>query len=319
MALSTKDGLWDRNFQSYEQEELEKDTEFDDEIKIEWAHLSCLKRRNASTLTVGNDKSCHMFNALLKPKYFQIATITYAHHTVDVTNSQRGIAQNVVIYSNKDPTKSTQQQSCGNAAALIATRGALIDEEATKPEHIFVYAPNVPAIYNYCISEFILFHFRPQQVICLDLLSRGNYVQNYDELQIPQIRKVVTQTVYDKINGNKDASDEKKEETQRMNMEFVDGIQYLETGNFISSFAAAVLQQCEYNGTDGYLFVSISDLDYLTETLISFGNILVDFCPSLSHVLGVKKSNKLRSIVSKRCAKYGNKMGHVLTGRDMFC
>ena len=70
MTLSSKDGLWDRNFENYEQHELDKDTKLDDEITINWLHLSCLKRQNVDILILGNDKSCHIFNALMKDQYY---------------------------------------------------------------------------------------------------------------------------------------------------------------------------------------------------------------------------------------------------------
>ena len=70
MALSSKDGLWDRNFQSYEQEELDKDTKLEDEIQIKWIDVSCLARKNVDTVIIGNDKSCHLFNAFMKNKYY---------------------------------------------------------------------------------------------------------------------------------------------------------------------------------------------------------------------------------------------------------
>eukprot|EP01084_Bolivina_argentea_P078211 141896_1 len=321
MALSSKDGLWDRNFQSYEQSELDQDTKLEDEIKIKWVHMSCLKRKEVSKLIVGNDKSCHIFNALFKDKFYKLATISYANYKVNVTNSQHGIAQNVIIYSNKNPLNSSTFNQLGSAAIIMAQTGQINDDEAKKQEIIFIYAPNVPANYYYCISEFILFHFRPLKVICLDLISRGNFIQDYDEMVMPQIRKIVTSNIYNKCKGINDIN-EKKEEIDvdlENKMQFVDDIKYLETGNLISSLSSAVLQQCEYNGSNGYLIVSISDLDYLPETLISFGNVLIDFCPSFAELFGTKNIKKLRSVVLDRCAKYANSKGHLLTGRDMFC
>lgn len=222
---------------------------------------------------------------------------------VNVTTSQRGIAQPVIIYSNKNPKKKNLGLGgLGAGAVLMAQSGQLNDEESKKPEIIFVYAPNVPNNYHYCISEFIAFHFGPKQIVCLDLLMRGNYVQNFDELEMPQLRKLYTSNICEK----KDDEEEKKYQTK---MEFVDNIKYLETGNLLTSLSASILQQCEYNGNiNGYLFVSISDLDYLSETLISFANVLKDFIPQ-----------QLKGInVVKKCAKYANKRGHLLTGRDMF-
>eukprot|EP00484_Ammonia_sp_Unknown_P021454 CAMPEP_0197044280 /NCGR_PEP_ID=MMETSP1384-20130603/20373_1 /TAXON_ID=29189 /ORGANISM="Ammonia sp." /LENGTH=323 /DNA_ID=CAMNT_0042475711 /DNA_START=47 /DNA_END=1018 /DNA_ORIENTATION=- len=322
MALSSKDGLWDRNFQSFEQEELDHDTKLDDEIKIAWTDLSGLKRRTVDTVIIANDKSCHLFNVLLKHKYHKLASITYANYKVNVITSQRGIAQPVTIYSNKDPRKANQVSlaQLGGAAVSMAQTGQLGDSEANKKEIIFVYAPNVPNAYHYCISEFITLHFGPNKVICLDTMSRGNFVQNYDELEMPQLRKLCTSTAY---NANQEQQEEKKqdldEEDGFAKMSLVDSVQYLETGNLITSLSAAMLQQCEYTGIKGYLFVSIFDLDYLTEALMSFGNILLDVIPSsLSEILECKNVSKLQSMVRQRCAKYANKNGYLLTGREMF-
>lgn len=181
------------------------------------------------------------------------------------------------------------------------------DDDKTKREIIFVYAPNVPNTYHYCIAEFISFHFDPKQVICFDVLMRGRYVQNFDELEMPQIRKLCTSHFNDNFEEKKSENDDKVSNK----MEFVDNIKYLETGNLITSLAASLLQQCEYNGIKGSMFVSISDLDYLTESLISFGNILIDYVGNEDNKL--KKSN-----IIQKCAKYGNKNGYLLTGRDMF-
>ena len=128
-------------------------------------------------------------------------------------------------------------------------------------------------------------------------------------MEMPQIRKICT--------SNLDFANEEKKQSY---LPFVDEIKALETANWISSLAAAVVQQCEYNGSEAYLFVAVSDLDYLTEVLIAFGNVLMDFMRgSFAELFQTNKSKELRAIVRKKCVKYANNKGHLLTGRAMFC
>ena len=80
MALSSKDGLWDRNFQSFEQHELNEDMALDDKITITWMHPSLLKRKRAALLIIGNDKSSHLFDALLRDSYFVCYGLRHCFH-----------------------------------------------------------------------------------------------------------------------------------------------------------------------------------------------------------------------------------------------
>ena len=232
-------------------------------------------------------------------------------------NSQRGVAQEILVFSNKNPSKSVQitMQELGPGAALLASAGKLEDEESKKPEVVFVRAPNVHRTYNHCVSEFLMFHFRPQQVLCFDVLQRGEFAQNYDEMEMPQIRKLYTSMMAESVE-----SESKEEEDGGDDDGFVCNVEYLETANLIQgTLSAAVLEQCEYNEVKGAMFVSVSDLDYLSETLMSFGNVLVDFCPDLGGIVKEEDLKRTKADVSRKCAKYGNRGGHLTTGRSMFC
>jgi len=163
------------------------------------------------------------------------------------------------------------------------------------PTIIFVKALNVPLLHlTYCISEFLLLHFRPLNVITLDILDRGKYCQNHKELTLPLLRKIscIHSTKYNNNNNNnndnnnKEAKNENEteniviaNETNTGNDEYIcqqeDYVLFLETGNLISSLASSIMQMCVIKEIDCLLYVSVSDMDYFGETLSQFGNILI--------------------------------------------
>ena len=151
--------------------------------------------------------------------------------------------------------------------------------------------------------------------MCFDALQTEDYAQNYDEMEMPQIRKLYTSMMAESVD-----SESKEEEDGGDDDGFVCNVEYLETANLIQgTLSAAVLEQCEYNEVKGAMFVSVSDLDYLSETLMSFGEVLVDFCPDLGGIVKAEDLKSTKADVSRKCAKYGNRGGHLTTGRSMFC
>ena len=57
---------------------------------------------------------------------------------------------------------------------------------------LFVDCNSIDLRLSYCISDFLIMHFQPKQIICVDTLDRGKYVQNHSQLsnQLPLLRKL---------------------------------------------------------------------------------------------------------------------------------
>merc|ERR1712129_379030 len=182
-------------------------------------------------------------------------------------------------------------------------------------EILFLCAPNTPSTHWLSVCEFALMHFRPRSVLCFDVVARGRYAQNFDALRMPLLRKICV------------GENENDSESDSNSNSFSSRVLCLETANLISSMAAMALQKCVAEGLSAKLFVAVSDLDYLPETLCAFANVLIDESETLRKLVETeterdskkKKKESAAETVRRKCAKYANANGHLMTGRAMFC
>ena len=93
-----------------------------------------------------------------------------------------------------------------------------------------------------------------------------------------------------------------------------------------------VVEQCEFRGESCALYVCVTDLDFLGETLSKLGNVIVEKCPNLKkslfnhlqHILSnSKQKNKMQKgniqqLIHKKCCAFANQNGHLSSGRGMF-